>query len=267
MVTYRDLTSGFQALEIDSGKPVIVHASLSSFGRVRGGAETLVGALLSVFHAVMVPTFTYKTMIVPDVGPPNNGIVYGSRKDSNLMAEFFHIDMPADPLMGIVPETLRKQPQARRSPHPILSFAGVEVADALAAQTIGEPLAPIRHLIELDGWVLLLGVNHRANTSIHYAELASGRKQFIRWALTPTGVVECPHFPCCSGGFNQLAPHLTHITRLVEVGSAQIQALPLPQMISEVQALIQEDPTALLCDKSDCERCDAIRKDLPLNRL
>ncbi|HNB54434.1 MAG TPA: AAC(3) family N-acetyltransferase, partial [Anaerolineales bacterium] len=152
MLSFRDLIPAFSRLGVPAGSPVIVHASLRAFGQVRGGAETVVGALLNVFSGVMAPTFTYKTMITPETGPEHNGIVYGSGENANRMAQFFRPNMPADATIGVIPDTLRQHPKAKRSMHPILSFAGVGVEDALAAQTLAEPLAPIRVLADDGGW-------------------------------------------------------------------------------------------------------------------
>ncbi len=259
-LSYRDLVQGFKRLGLPDGKPVIAHASLKSFGEVRGGAETLLGALLGVFPRLMMPTHTYQTMLIPEEGPPDNALQYGSGRDQNAMAAFFTPDLPADPLMGMLPEALRQLPQAKRSTHPILSFAGVGVEDALAAQSLAEPLAPIRMLNEEEGWVLLLGVDHTVNTSIHYAEKLAGRRQFVRWALTPSGVVECPGFPGCSLGFEKAAPLLQAVTREGMIGSARVRALPLVEMTSLLIAALQEDPLAFLCDDPTCERCNAIRQ-------
>ncbi len=259
MISFRDIASGLRKLELDPRNLAIAHNSLSSFGEVRGGEETVIGALLATVHGLMMPTFTYKTMITPEAGPEDNGIIYGSGKDANRMAEFFRSDMPADPSMGVVAESLRRLPSARRSSHPILSFAGVNVEEALQAQTLEDPLAPIGILMEKDAWVLLLGVDHTANTSIHYAEKLARRKQFTRWALTPKGVRECPGWPGCSDGFDAAAPVLDRITRKVQVGGSLIQALPLRPMVETVSGLIHADPLALLCARLDCERCNAIR--------
>ena len=262
MTNFRELVTALRKLEIDRSRPVIAHVSMSSFGAVRGGADTLLGALTSVFPALVMPAFTYQTMLIPGDGPPHNALVYGSGKDANRMAEFFTPEMPADRLMGVVAEALRNHPRAIRSSHPILSFAGINAEAVIRSQTLAEPLDPIRELMEARGWVLLLGVDHTVNTSIHYAERLAGRKQFVRWALTTEGVQECPGFPGCSNGFQSLAPHLEKITQRVSVGPAIIQAIPLSQMVEITRALIVANPMALLCDRSDCERCQAVQDDV-----
>lgn len=259
MVTFRELLLALRKLELPPSCSIIAHASLSAFGEVHGGADTILGALLVCCQSLVMPTFTYETMVIPETGPPFNAITYGSGKDLNRMAKFFRSDLPADRLMGAVAEALRRHPRAQRSSHPILSFAGINASQALEAQTLAEPLAPIRILVEQRGWVLLLGVDHTVNTSIHYAENCAGRKGFIRWALTPQGVLACPGFPGCSDGFQTLALHLEGVTRRVQAGPGQIQAIPLIDLADIAEMWIQADPLALLCDREDCERCQTVR--------
>ncbi len=259
MVSFRDIVTGLRQLNLGHERPVIAHASLSAFGDVRGGADTILGALLMTVDSLMMPTFTYKTMLIPETGPDNNGIVYGSGKERNRMAEFSKPDMPADVMMGIIAETLRKHEGTRRSNHPILSFAGINVERALNAQTIAEPLAPIGVLEEQDGWVVMIGVDQTTNTSIHYAERLVGRKRFLRWALTRDGVLACPGFPGCSLGFQEAEPLLKGITRKVQIGRAEVRAVRLQPMIEILSGYLHDDPLALLCDDPDCERCNAVR--------
>jgi aminoglycoside 3-N-acetyltransferase len=258
IVRLRDVLLGLRDLRLGDA-PVIVHASLKSFGQVEGGAQTVVNALAIVFPTVLVPTFTYKTMITPKIGPENNGIVYGSGESQNRMAEFFTPRMPADPLMGIIPETFRRHSHAQRSTHPIQSFAGINAAAFLDAQTLDDPLGPLEALEKQGGWAVLLGVNHTVNTSIHCAEKMAGRRQFVRWALTPKGVVECPGFPGCSAGFQAIAPEMDKFTRKVQIGKTEVQAVPLSMLFKVVIARIKKDPLALLCQQEDCERCNQIR--------
>jgi aminoglycoside 3-N-acetyltransferase len=259
MTTFRDFNNGLRKLEIDPSSPVIAHASLSAFGDVHGGAETVLGALLGAFHTLVMPAFTYKTMLIPEAGPENNACTYGSGKDTNRMAEFFRPDMPADRMMGVIAETLRTRAGALRSSHPILSFSGINANQALEAQTLADPLAPISVLHAAQGWVLLLGVDHTVNTSIHYAELLAGRKKFTRWALTPKGVIECPGFSGCSEGFQAITMRLGSAPRIVQVGPGIVQAVPLVTLVETARLWIEEDPQALLCAREDCERCNAVR--------
>jgi aminoglycoside 3-N-acetyltransferase len=263
MPSFHDFTRALRQLDIDRDRPVIAHSSLSAFGQVSGDADTLLGALLASFKTLIMPAFTYKTMITPESGPPHNGITYGSGRDHNRMAEFYTPDLPADPTMGVVAEALRRHPKASRSMHPILSFTGVNAESALRAQTLSQPLQPIHTLASAGGWVLLLGVDHTTSTSIHSGEQVAGRKQFTRWALTPEGIVECPGWPGCSDGFQAIAPRLQTIQRMVQVDRGLIQAFPLVDLVEAVLQAIAEDPLALLCHRPDCGRCNAVR-DNPL---
>ncbi len=258
VVSYKDLKDGLSTLGL-SKNLVIAHASLKAFGSVEGGAETLLNTLLDSTRGMLMPTFTYKTMLNPDVGPPHNGITYGAQGDLNTMAEPFHADMPVDLMMGVLPEVLRKHPEAKRSSHPIQSFTGINADAMLNSQTLFNPLAPIGVLADNDGWVLLLGVDHAVNTSIHYAEKLAGRIQFIRWALTRERVVECPGFPGDSEGFNAIAPDVEKYTRRLKIGGALVQAVHLKSLIDVAVQRIREDPFALLCERADCERCTAVR--------
>lgn len=267
MLSIRDLVLAFRQLELDGSRPALVHSSLSSFGQIQGGAKAVTGALLQHFNSVAMPAFTYRTMIIPESGPADNAIHYGSQNKINQKAIYYDSNMPVDRLMGIIPETLRRMPQTRRSRHPILSFIGVNADKYLKQQTRKQPLAPISAMMEDHGWVVMMGVGHTANTSIHLGEKLAGRKSFTRWALVPGKVVTCPNFPACSDGFDALQPHLAPVTRAVQVGSAWIQALPISLVVRAVEQLVSEDPLALLCERENCPRCNAIRKTVEAGSL
>ncbi|MGA9533499.1 MAG: AAC(3) family N-acetyltransferase [Anaerolineales bacterium] len=259
METYRDFVSAFRRLGLGPRSHVIAHASLSAFGEVIGGSEAIVGALVATFESIMMPTFTTRTMIVPPVGPSDNAIDYKADSTNNDMADIFQPDMPADRSMGVVAETMRLHPDAHRSLHPILSFSGVNAGAFLEAQSIEEPLAPIRELAGADGDVLLLGVDNRSNVSIHFAAEQAGRRSFVRWALTPEGVIRCPNWVGCSDGFQAIGNRLAGISRSVQVGPGRVQAIPLRDLIHLTTSWLREEPLALLCDRPSCARCAAVR--------
>ncbi len=255
VVDFEAFLQALHSLDIPPGRPVIAHASLSAFGEFRGGADAMVQGLRRVFPSLMMPAFTYRTMLVPEVGPPDNAMLYGSQAEHNAYARFYRPNLPVDRLMGRVPERLRHEPDAWRSMHPILSFVGVNADVYLTAQSLAEPLAPIGRMLQDNGWVLLVGVNQTVNTSIHYAEALAGCHTFTRWALTPRGVVQCPGFPGCSDGFEALSPRLAGATRRAVLGRGLIRAIPLRPLIDAALACLREDPQSLLCGRSYCERC------------
>lgn len=259
MFSYRDLIQTFRALDLGAHSRVIVHASMDSFGPVAGGAETIAGALVSTCELVLAPSFTFSTMVTPSIGPADNAIEYGSGVEQNSTAVVFDPQMSTDSAMGVFAEKLRSHPKATRSNHPILSFTGVDADAALETQSVETPWAPIQWLADFDGDVLLLGVDHTHNISLHYAELKAGRRQFVRWALTRQGVVECPGFPGCAQGFQAIAPRLDGVARKTTLGEAVIEAIPVRDLVHIAIGWIREDPRALLCDQLGCERCAAVR--------
>jgi len=259
MPGFAELKHTFDQLGL-RGKPVIVHASLKKFGHIEGGPQTVVQAMLDSFGGVVLPTFTYKTMIIPEVGPSDNGITYGSGRDLNKMVEPFRSDMPPDRMMGILPAAMLNEKGTSRTSHPILSLGGIKADDILLTQNLFDPLAPIKALTDQDGWVVLINVDHTSNTSIHYAEKLAGRRQFIRWALTPDGIVECPGFPGDSSGFNAIEKHIQADILHVDLeGGAFVQAVPLKRLMDFTVELIKNEPLALLCQREDCERCNAVK--------
>lgn len=258
MITYRDLTRALHDVGLTPSSVVLAHVCLDTLDPIRGGAQAVLGALLASCQAVVMPTFTTRTLIVPLTGPPNNGLTY-DQEETNAQAEVFDPQMPADPDMGEVAETLRQHPAAHRSSHPVLSFSGIGADASLDTQTIDDPWAPIAALAEADADVLLLGADHTANVSLHYAEKLTGRKQFLRWALLPGSIVACPAFPGCSDGFPAIAPRLEGVSRMATLGQTTIELIPLRDLIHIAVGWVRQDPRALLCDRPDCPLCRDVR--------
>jgi aminoglycoside 3-N-acetyltransferase len=130
----------------------------------------------------------------------------------------------------------------------------------LGVQSILEPLTIIEALIDQDGLVVLINTDHTANTSIHLGERLANRRTFIRWAMTPERVVECPNFPGCSSGFGAIAKSLEQYSGTLDLSGLNIKAIPLRDLVSTTRDLILADPNALLCQRPNCERCNALRQ-------
>lgn len=258
MISYRDIVGALRDLGLGPETRAIAHVSTTALGPVAGGTETVVGALVATLGSLFTPTFTSRTMVVPEVGPDSNALDYG-RPEQNERAEIYHAGLAADPDLGSFAEQLRRHPQSHRSDHPLLSMTGVNAESLLRLQTVESPWGPIEGLTHQGGMVLLIGARHRRNCTIHYAEAQAGRVQFVRWALTRQGVVECPGWPGCPEGFDAIASRVGSFSRSVRLGSSTIQAIPARDLVHAVVSWIHEDPRALLCDRLGCPRCSVVR--------
>ncbi|MFE4862795.1 aminoglycoside N(3)-acetyltransferase [Streptomyces sp. NPDC056670] len=150
-----------------------MHASLSAFGAVEGGAEAVVGALLECLTpsgTLAVPTFTPEISDpYPQAEQPTSDKVMAARDEIPL----FHDATPTS--MGAVPAAVLAHPDRLRGTHPQASVAAI--GPAARRITHQQPLAyalgtgsPFDALHELDADILLLGVGHNRNSFLHYAE-------------------------------------------------------------------------------------------------
>ncbi len=175
-LTPHSLLTDLRACGVQRGHTLIVHGSLSQIGFVIGGAETVVRALLAAVGdegTLVVPTQTWKNL------DPTRG-VHGDIPKSWYPAIREHwpaYDAVLTPSlnMGVLAETIRLWPGATRSTHPARSFAalGANAADLTAEHPLESPTgegSPLAKLYDLGAHVLLLGVSHDKNTSLHLAE-------------------------------------------------------------------------------------------------
>ena len=259
LIRYRDLQHGLAELGLDGHSRLIVHAAPQATRPIAGGSESLLGALLATSETLLMPTFTPSTAIVPPFGPQDNALEYGEDDAANLYADIFTPDLPADPALGELAESFRLYPESARSSHPLLSFCADEASECLERQALDEPLGSIAWMAEYDADVLLIGLDQRSNVSLHWAERLAGRKTFVRWALTPGGVVTCSNMPGCAEGFNAIEQRLDGVLRQVAIGPLALQAVALRDLVNLAVAWIREDPRALLCERPACPYCSAVR--------
>jgi aminoglycoside 3-N-acetyltransferase len=259
MVSYHDLIKTFRSFGFRRESPVITHIGKDLPLKVNGGISTFMGALLTTVDNILLPSFTYSTMVVPHQGPPDNALQYGRHDAHNAHSAIFSHTLPSECGNQAAIDILKAFPAVYRSAHPIFSFYGLGLDSALLNQTHQDPYFPIRKIQELNGWVLLADADPSHNFSIHYAEKLAGRKQFKRWALTMDGAVECPYFPGCADGFHKLNYYLHDECRDAYFDELQLSAVPLQIMVKTTVALLKEDPFALLCNSLDCVKCNLVR--------
>ncbi len=141
---------------VHSGDTLMVHSSLSSFGRVKGGAETVVSALLSTLGdggTLVMPTFSRYLQNGEDVWDREN----------------------SPSLMGAISEAFRNWSGTLRSSHaahPLAAKGGnAELICRKPHKTGFGPDSPFRTLLELEGKILLMGVSYNVCTFFHLLEV------------------------------------------------------------------------------------------------
>ena len=126
-------------------------------------------------------------------------------------------------------------------------------------QTLEAPFMPIEWACKQNGWVLLIGVDHTVNTSLHLAEQMAGRSGFTRWAVQDEKIVTCQHFPGCSNGFNEASEALEGISTHIPLGNSRIFCHSMQAMIEIICLYLQKHPVGMLCKDSHCQRCQEYR--------
>ena len=243
-----------------------VHSSLRSFGYVSGSAEAVIGAFLDEECTVLVPTFSSAFEIAPPLHLQfeRNGWNYSNpptqRQGANRVYSPEVLDIDRE--MGAIPKTLVAWPGRVRGNHPLDSFTAVgpRAAELVAEQTPFDAYAPLRALVRLRGFVLLMGVGLERLTLLHLAEKEAGRILFRRWANDQHGQPMAVEVGGCSEGFGRLEPHLRHLMRQTPVGQSNWTLLHADQALAHAATAIRANPEITHCGVRDCERCnDAIK--------
>jgi len=175
-LTATSLTEQLRACGLAEGQIVLVHLAMSKLGWIIGGAEAVVLALLSAVGIggtiMMVTNSSNNTDPYEWQHPPLPEKWWPMIRDHT--PAYNPLTTPTRG-MGVVPELFRTWPGAVRSAHPAFSLAALGphakylMTDHALTEDAGDR-SPLGKLYELDGYVLLLGVEHWSNTSLHLAE-------------------------------------------------------------------------------------------------
>lgn len=177
--TITSLKSDFMALGVKRGDIVIMHSSLSKIGWTVGGSVAVLKAIIEILTpegTLVMPTFTGGNSEPSDWEHPPVPKTWWDTIRNEMPA--FDPKITPTRGMGIIVETFRNWPGVLRTDHPISSFAawGKHANYILDNHDLEADLGeetPLSRLYELNGSILLLGVSHENNTSLHLAEYRS----------------------------------------------------------------------------------------------
>ena len=247
-IPYRisEVTRQILDLGVKPGGVVLVHCAFSEVGPVEDGPIGLITAL----QAALGPA---GTLVMPSMSDLD--------------------DRPFDPQttpclgMGVVAHTFWQLPNVLRSDNPhAFAARGPEAPRITAPHPVDVPHgpdSPVGRVYELNGQVLLLGVDHQANTTIHLAEYLAGvryrrRKQLVLLVdeqPIPFYFEEIDH--CCQNfQFVDGWLEAQGLQRRGKVGYAEARLAHSRDIVDVVVDRLRNHETMFLHPMGMCEQCD-----------
>jgi aminoglycoside 3-N-acetyltransferase len=243
-----EVESGLRESGVRAGDVTLVHSAMRTMGPVEGGAQTVVDALLELLGStgtLVVPTFTFAHEATDDP----------------------IIDPAADRSeMGIITETARLHPDARRSTAFRHSFAAIGkrsqvIAENDPAMSPFDLRSSFGVMTALNTKVMLFGVTYSSSTSHHFAEFVCDvpYRQTIPMAVkvrqAAGGVVELPmldYQPKSEGGsyYGSRGPDFNRLGQMLEdrglvkttfIGNAAVRRFAMRDLLDLAQVEAAKD--------------------------
>ncbi len=254
-ISKREIVHQLQELGVKPGEMLLVHTSFRAVRPVEGGPHGLIDALQEA------------------LGP--DGTLAMPSWTGNSDSPFDPATTPADPDLGATANLFWQRPEVIRSEH-CFAFAASgrrahEVVSASMPLPPHGPDSPAGNIHDLDGQILLLGVNHDANTTIHLAELMSGVPYRIPYYVTvlkngrPVRIDYGENDHCCQR-FRFVDEWLDErgLQRVGTVGHAEARLMRSRDVVDVVTGHLAEDRLLFLHPAGiGCEECDLARESLP----
>jgi aminoglycoside 3-N-acetyltransferase len=250
---------------IREGDHLAVALSFRSIGRVKGGPDAFIDAILDVIGptgTLMMNTYSqfYHAPMLRSGRPP---------------PIFDHKSSPAT--TGVVPETLRKRPGAIRSQHPVCSITAFgNLANFLtdAHDGTADLYSPYSRLGEIDGKVLYIGLGNNLVALCHEAQNLAGLLNVVPlevgvFCKNDSGepiLFTTNHLFACVKRLPDLVVSLRNMGLITDgkIGNAPSILVPAKETLNAMVKLLRENPTLNLCSEISCVWCRELERRLDL---
>jgi aminoglycoside N3'-acetyltransferase len=266
-VSRGELAWELEGLGVEQGGVLLVHTSFRAVRPVDGGPAGLIQALRDVVGPG-------GTIVMPSWGAGDDDTVFDPATS------------PVARDLGVTAEIFRHLPGVARSNHPFAFAAQGPQAAAITRDPLPVPPhrleSPVGRVYEMDGQILLLGVGHDTNTTIHLAEVLAGVPYGVAKHVT---VMEggrrlridyrendhcCRRFALAEGwmrsrevrlgALDDDAPRMHYDGR---VGHASARLVRSRDVVSVVREHLERDPLVFLhAHGSGCAECDEARESI-----
>jgi len=264
----KDIVDAVRKTGIGQGDLVIVHSGLSPFGRIEGGAETVIDAIMEAVGpkgTVLFPTFTASF------------IYFEGTINRNQKYRPFDRNDPSRVTVGKIPQVFLKRKGICRSEHPSHSVAGI---GPLAEKCIcghketDSPTgksSPFAKLLELNGKILYFGSGLAPTTFLHFLEDEMNLSYLgnaVCKIKAPNGksrsVMIPKHLPGHRDFYDSNAENCKFFKNAKALGLkinetslslGKLQAVDVKSLHEIGVRIIKKDPNIFLCDSKECIFC------------
>jgi aminoglycoside 3-N-acetyltransferase len=246
-----EVVQQLRSLGVQRGAVLLVHTSFRAVRPIQGGPAGLITALQQAIGAdgtLVMPSWT------------------GSDDDV-----FDPATTPPSEDLGVVAGTFWQMAGVVRSRHPFAFAASGPQAAFVTSDPIALPPhaaeSPIGRVYELDGQVLLLGVGHDADTTLHLGEILGGAPYRVPKSITiekdgrPVRIEYGENDHCCQRF--ALADEWLRGRGLQadgQVGHAHARLVRACDVVAVTREYLAADPLVFLHPPdAGCEECDEAR--------
>ncbi|MFA9477507.1 AAC(3) family N-acetyltransferase [Phycisphaerales bacterium AB-hyl4] len=245
-VSQLTLAGQLRNLGVQPGGVLLVHTAYSKIKPVEDGPKGLIAALRK------------------SVGPTGTLVMPSMSFDDEHP---FDITATPCPEMGVVADMFWRQPGVLRSDSPHAFAAVGRHADVITADHPIDPPhgmnSPVGRAYERDAQVLLLGIDHTANTTIHLAEELAGvrYRRDQRITILRDGepeIFEYREIDHCCENFAFVDRWLDErsLQRRGVVGHGEVRLVRSQDIVDVVTYHLRDNETTFLHPKGVCEECD-----------
>lgn len=254
------IVNDLKIMGLHKGDHVGLGISFKSIGKVIGGPETIIEALLEVVGpegTIMVPTFTANFYL--------SDIKYGPKDKI-----FDYRSTPT--YTGVVPEILRNRRDSIRSQHPSNSISAIgKLAEWLieSHDANSSPYMPYARLAEMNGKILSIGIGDRLVGLNHEAQQQAGLLNVVPFRLgvkyrDDQGDIKL--FIRQSSGCLKRVHDLVSAIRDIglvrdgKIGEADSIVAPAQEALDIVTKLLKDNPAINLCSDISCLWCRELER-------
>ncbi|MDD5729169.1 MAG: AAC(3) family N-acetyltransferase, partial [Victivallales bacterium] len=271
-LNHEEIVAALRRLGVKTGDCLLVHSSASALGRIDGGENAVIDALLELIGpagTLLMPAFT--TAFCSFDGTLNKDRRYRPFDKNNSSRVN----------VGAIPRAFLSRKGVIRSVHPSHSVAGIgPLAQAcIRDHRENDPptgkTSPFAKLVEFKAKILAFGCGLGSCTFLHFLETEANAVYLkdsvcrVREENGDTRMVYVPknlpgdrdfyHEPAENSKFFRAAVANKLNINEIGLGLGKLRLISAVELYDIGMKLLTDDPDILLCDKSECSFCSKYR--------